>query len=596
MSLRSFMIGGTGPFTYDPDLDYRNETPVTDYVSAAAISFVAETGTSSPKITDPNSLFLTAPNVFYPNAVIEVRGSTNNDGYYLASTVEAGTIYLHEDVDLVAETAGAGDVTISTPVQQAYRGLDTFFGSSGEDSISDKDGDTSWETERGADDDTLRGKIAGTDRITIDANGVTLEAGASVNEFSTDDTLAGDSDDAVPTEKSVKAYADTKMADLVDDTTPQLGGDLDLNGKNIDFPTTPDISDCLDEDNMASDSPTMLVTQQSVKAYVDAHEADTTAIHGIVDTSKLNTSDAVIVDHTLVRGDGGAQKVQDSGIIVDDSDNVSNVGTIGSGDITITGADNVLLNVVTTSVDNAEYAGAWFYHSRGAGGNSISSINQYEFDFKINADESLILQTNSNDRLTIIGSGDTKIGDGGATNYTQIAADGEITLFGTARVKKQIPIANANLGKGGTKPNEVIIGNYNAWEYGINDDSVFTFHIPHDWAAGTDIIINVDWYIDEPAGDEIKWQITYSATPHNSTEAIDSAGTSIDTGDIVIPTTPKFLTQNALTIPAAALAVEDQVGVTLKRIAITDGTNPASEPGVVDVHIEYTSDKMGEAT
>ena len=59
------------------------------------------------------------------------------------------------------------------------------------------------------------------------------------------------------------------IKDVVSDTTPQLGGDLDLNGKNIDFPTTANISDCLDEDDMSSDSATMLATQQSIKKYVD---------------------------------------------------------------------------------------------------------------------------------------------------------------------------------------------------------------------------------------------------------------------------------------------------------------------------------------
>jgi len=60
------------------------------------------------------------------------------------------------------------------------------------------------------------------------------------------------------------------LSDVVSDTTPQLGGDLDLNGNNIDFPTTANISDCLDEDDMASDSATKLATQQSIKAYADA--------------------------------------------------------------------------------------------------------------------------------------------------------------------------------------------------------------------------------------------------------------------------------------------------------------------------------------
>ena len=56
---------------------------------------------------------------------------------------------------------------------------------------------------------------------------------------------------------------------LVDDATPQLGGDLDLNGHNIDFSSVANISDVLDEDDMSSDSDTKLATQRSIKAYAD---------------------------------------------------------------------------------------------------------------------------------------------------------------------------------------------------------------------------------------------------------------------------------------------------------------------------------------
>jgi hypothetical protein len=58
------------------------------------------------------------------------------------------------------------------------------------------------------------------------------------------------------------------LQNVVEDTTPQLGGTLDVNSQSIQFPTTT-ISDVLDEDNMASDSATALATQQSIKAYVD---------------------------------------------------------------------------------------------------------------------------------------------------------------------------------------------------------------------------------------------------------------------------------------------------------------------------------------
>lgn len=72
------------------------------------------------------------------------------------------------------------------------------------------------------------------------------------------------------------------IGSVVDDIAPQLGGDLDLNGKNIDFPTTPNISDVKDEDTMVTDSATMLATQQSIKAYVDAH-----AMIGVANACKI---------------------------------------------------------------------------------------------------------------------------------------------------------------------------------------------------------------------------------------------------------------------------------------------------------------------
>lgn len=63
------------------------------------------------------------------------------------------------------------------------------------------------------------------------------------------------------------------IGNVVEDTTPQLGGDLDLNGNSLDFPTTPNISDVLDEDDMGSNSATALATQQSIKAYADTKAA-----------------------------------------------------------------------------------------------------------------------------------------------------------------------------------------------------------------------------------------------------------------------------------------------------------------------------------
>jgi len=73
------------------------------------------------------------------------------------------------------------------------------------------------------------------------------------------------------------------MLDLVDDVSPQLGGDLVLNGMNISFPTINNISDCLDEDLMNSNSATALATQQSIKSYVDANAKDQRSIQTVIE-------------------------------------------------------------------------------------------------------------------------------------------------------------------------------------------------------------------------------------------------------------------------------------------------------------------------
>jgi len=57
------------------------------------------------------------------------------------------------------------------------------------------------------------------------------------------------------------------------DSTPQLSGDLDLNGHGISYASGLVITDALDEDDMSSDSSTAVPTQQSVKSYTDTGDA-----------------------------------------------------------------------------------------------------------------------------------------------------------------------------------------------------------------------------------------------------------------------------------------------------------------------------------
>lgn len=75
-----------------------------------------------------------------------------------------------------------------------------------------------------------------TDATNVNAAGATMNADTdiSANGYVVDeDNMASNLATKVPTQQSVKAYADTKLANVVEDTTPQLGGDLELNDKYI---------------------------------------------------------------------------------------------------------------------------------------------------------------------------------------------------------------------------------------------------------------------------------------------------------------------------------------------------------------------------
>ncbi len=190
--------------------------------------------------------------------------------------------------------------------------------------------------------------------------------------------------------------------------------------------------------------------------------------------------------------------------------------------------------------------------------------------------------------------------DGGATNYANFADDGELTLYGTARVEKAIDMAGATFEKGGTAPTAIVVGNYLAWEYTKNDDSVITFELPHDWASGTDLTIKVDWAVDDDFADvsgEVQWNVSWTATPHDASETLTHASTTLDPGDINIPANANTLTRTTMgTIAGASLAVEDEIGLKIERVALDGGNDPQKDPYITHIYVSYIADKLGEAT
>jgi len=174
-------------------------------------------------------------------------------------------LVINDRVKETSTTSGTGTLNLAGAVS----GFDTFVSGIGDTNTTYyaifEQGTANWEVGIGTVTDATPDTLARTTVIT--------------NSLGNTDKISfgGETADVFCTLPASKAvYLDASgdpvgaIASLVADTSPQLGGDLDLNSKNLDFPTVTNISDCLDEDDMSSDSATKLATQQSIKAYADA--------------------------------------------------------------------------------------------------------------------------------------------------------------------------------------------------------------------------------------------------------------------------------------------------------------------------------------
>jgi len=172
-----------------------------------------------------------------------------------------------------------------------------------------------------------KGQVTTADTAVIPINSYT-----SATPVLADQILITDADDS-NNNKSVTLTALSTLvgglAAVVDDTTPQLGGDLDMNGNQITSPdgtdqldipngsinlltnslSRLDISDTgvrlgaanarvttiLDEDAMGSDSATALATQQSIKAYVDSQVATADTLAEVLANGNTTGANDIIV-------------------------------------------------------------------------------------------------------------------------------------------------------------------------------------------------------------------------------------------------------------------------------------------------------------
>jgi hypothetical protein len=124
---------------------------------------------------------------------------------------------------------------------------------------------------------------------TIEFDGLSGTGSVNVTDILDQDDMSSNSATALATQQSIKAYVDSTVAatnELVEDTTPQLGGDLDLNSHDITGTGNIDVTGSISADGLTVD-----------------------------------VADQVIINHS---GDGGGIRI--------DSTNSTNTGSLRFGD------------------------------------------------------------------------------------------------------------------------------------------------------------------------------------------------------------------------------------------------------------------------
>ena len=283
-----------------------------------------------------------------------------------------------------------GDSNVAVPTEQAVKTyVDTAISTLSADRITD--GDSSVVVADSTAGSTVTVTIDSTAVATYTTGGFTLASGATVNEFSTDGTLVGFSDTAVPTEQAVKTYVDTQIANLnpdkiwegdsyvevvdldgtgsggyvtmvadgvevtrLSETTQRFGTaednitvtdgtasvpvgaievmSLDENGLQMQTGAT--VNEFSTDGTLADNSDTALPTEQAVKTYVDNKFAQAgNLIVSLVssDTTALNNY-ALLVDTTAGNVNVVLESTGDSKIIIKkitDDSNVVNVTVTG---------------------------------------------------------------------------------------------------------------------------------------------------------------------------------------------------------------------------------------------------------------------------
>ena len=233
----------------------------------------------------------------------------------------------------------------------------------------------------------------------------------------------------------------------------------------------------------------------------------------------------------------------------------------------------------------------------------ISADGDFIFNPSYNDDDFIIRKETAGDAVKYdAGDDTTSIGDGGTTNFTQFAGDGEITLHGTARVINHKDIAITMMKRGvGSPPGEGLKDGFPTLDFAWTGDEevFFEFHTPSRFDTTADMQLHIAFFVDTApaAAAGVCWGVEWKVIEAGDTVDF-TAGTDTLTDVVAITTgTPAndavLLESEGLVGGAGAIPLDALIKCRLYRDVSNAGDTFAGDARLMEAHVHYISNKLG---
>ena len=242
------------------------------------------------------------------------------------------------------------------------------------------------------------------------------------------------------------------------------------------------------------------------------------------------------------------------------------------------------------------------------GASSWASTLTMRTSAKINLRDTAIgIYSQADTFMDLFADGGVRIGDssaGAPTSFSKFEPDGTLEFNGEATVFEDIPISlsSARVPAANAPTWSGFIGNLNTYTYGLNDFQEFSTEIEHSYKESSDIEFHIHGATNglEGVDKTIKFEIEYELVNPNTINGLGGVytGTTTMNGEMIIPASTADKTSFVLDIgienTGNFLQGASVVG-RVRRIAST-GTEPVSDPFVVQVGIHIEQDTVGSRT